>query len=231
MLGNATAIRVSDIKKFDFYRTFSQEDRDNLFIALEDIDKYGNDLKLLPRAKEVITSIINSGNKVIFISATPESIQDYKRKWMLKQFPMLSKDDIIFTEKKELLNVDLMIDDNPNFMSKFTCPFILFKQPWNSYEEKYPDNVIICSNWNEIEKFLFEGNVIKSEFINKEVMFSKATVELIDGIKAAKDYKECIAILNPYIEKWQKQGILLGISEMTKFIKNFAENVDKEIKI
>ena len=230
-IGDKT-ILLSDAYKWDFYDEYPEDTKQRLFDALDDQDKYYDNLIVLDNVKKTIQELIDSGHQVIFISATDKKRQERKKAWMLANFPMIDEDSIIFTAQKNLINVDVMIDDNLNYASKFTCPFILFKQPWNTNRETnlYTDNTLICSNWKEIEKYFIAQEVISPEVIDKEVVYNQATMDLIEGIKNAKDNQECIDILNPYIKLWQEQGILIGIARISEFLGKFAQDVDNEIK-
>lgn len=225
-------IELSDAYKWDFYNEYDNNTKAHLFCALQDQETYYGKLHLLDNVSNTIKELIDSGNQVILISATDKEYQENKKNWILKQLPMLKEDNIIFTSQKNLINVDLMIDDNLDLASKFRCPFILFRRPWNTGRgaDLYPDNILICSNWNEIEKYLFSQNLISPEAVDKETIFSDATIKLIEGIKNAKNNEECINILNPYIAKWQKQGILIGIAQTSQFLNKLADDVDNDIK-
>lgn len=229
--GDKTII-LSDAYKWDFYDEYPTETKEHLFLALENQDLYFERLKILDNVKKTIKELVDSGNQVILISATGKEYQERKKEWILHELPMLTEDNIIFTQQKNLINVDIMIDDKLEDASKFNCPYILFKRPWNTARGNalYTENILICSNWYEIEKYLFGQDLIAISTIDKETVFSDATIKLIEGIKNAKDNQECIDILNPYISKWQKQGILIGIAQMSSFLGKFSEDVDKDLK-
>lgn len=228
---NDPILQVSDAYKWSFYDDYSENTKNNLLKSLSYQGLYFDKIRILNNVKNTIQELIDSGNQIYFISATSKEYQDKKKEWLLNELPMIDESNIIFSEKKELFNVDIMIDDNLSYASKFKCPFILFKRPWNSNREPelYTDNILICSNWDEIESYFISQNVIVPEAIDKEVVYSKATTDLIEGIKNAKTNQECIDILNPYITMWQEQGILIGISRMSDFLGRFAEDVEKEI--
>lgn len=229
---NDKIILLSDAYKWDFYNEYPSDTRDHLFLALNSQDKYYEQLKILDNVKKTINGLLTAGNQVILISATGKEYQDRKKEWILHELPMLTEDNIIFTQQKNLINVDVMIDDKLEDASKFNCPYILFRRPWNIGREQslYTDNMLICSNWYEIEKYLFSQDLIAISTVDKETVFSDATIKLIEGIKNAKDNQECVDILNPYIAKWQKQGILIGIAQMSNFLSKLSEDVDRDIK-
>ena len=145
---------------------------------------------------------------------------------------MLEEEDIIFTVNKELINVDLMIDDNLAYAKRFKCTFLLYRQPWNTGrpQYEYSDNIINVGNWNEIEDILKNMGIITLQKGQIDDSFNEATMNLIRGIKDAKTDKECIDLLNPYIEMWQKQGILIGMQQINDATMLITEEIVKELK-
>jgi 5'(3')-deoxyribonucleotidase len=208
-------LKLEDAYKWDFYKDWEEEDKERLFNALHS-EEYFKNLQLKPDVQDIILKIINSDNKVVIISATVKEYQEEKKNWLLEQIPILSEKDIIFTADKELINVDIMIDDNIGYAPKFKCPFLLFKQPWNTgrppYE--YSENIVNVGNWQDIGEILTKMGIINISISSTEDNFSEATQKLIEGIKNAQTDKECVELLNPYIKLWQQQGMIMGMKQI-----------------
>jgi 5'(3')-deoxyribonucleotidase len=227
---NQEPLQISDAYKWHFYDDWDKENRKKLFDALGDESYYDN-LEFFPNAINTISKIVNSDNKVVLISSTYKEYQEAKKNWILEKIPILSESDIIFTPNKELINVDVMIDDNLDYAKKFKCPFLLFRRPWNTNRpfDEYTDNIINVANWDEIEKTLTKMGVINIEITGYDNTFTEATMKLINGIKEAKTDKECIDLLNPYIKMWQQQGILIGMKQINDATVLVVEDIIKEI--
>lgn len=230
---NVENLKKEDAYKWSFYDDWNEDEKNRLYEALlSGHPDYYKHLKLLPDVKGTIAKIINSGNKVIIISATSKNLQEDKKKWILEQIPILTEDDIIFTTKKSLINVDVMIDDNLDYAKDFSCPYLLYLQPWNCNrpQNEYPKNVIEVIDWNEIEKVLIDMKAISATIENMDIIFSNATQKLIDGIKNAKTDKECMSVLNPYIKLWQQQGMLIGMKQINEASVMITEEVMRDMQ-
>lgn len=230
---NVEDLKLEDAYKWSFYDDWDKEERDHLMMALTSrTSDYYKHLEILPDVNDVISKIINSDNTVVIISATSKDMQEEKKKWLLERIPSINEDDIIFTTNKHLINVDVMIDDNLESAKFFPCPYLLYRRPWNtnrpSYE--YSDNIVNVGSWKDIERVLKGMNIINSEIDNTETIFSKATSELIEGLKRAKSDKEYIEILNPYIKLWQQQGMLIGMRQINDATISVIGDVIKNMK-
>lgn len=227
---DAQDLKVEDATNWDFYNDWKESDKEQLMKAIH-TDSYYDNLYILPNVKETIQAILDSDNQVVIISATYPESQDRKRDWLLSQLPMLSPDDIIFTKYKERIAVDVMIDDNLAYASKFKCQFILFKRPWNTNQDYklYTPNIIIADSWEYIKEVLTSMGIISSK-IATEPSLTKATKDLINGIKNAQTDEECLKLINPYIRLWQQQGMLIGMRQINDAIITVTNSVIDDIK-
>lgn len=58
-----------------------------------------------------------------------------KEKWMAKHLPFLTRDRLILCHHKYLLRGDILLDDNPKYLSNFTGKRLLFDKPWNRNDQ------------------------------------------------------------------------------------------------
>ena len=79
---------------------------------------------------------IENNHQLILVSAQREHCKEPTRAW-LKEWGFVGFDEIIFTHKKHLADVDILIDDSPEKLKKFT-------------EESVNNGKAICMNqsWN-----------------------------------------------------------------------------------
>ena len=230
---NVEDLKIEDAYKWNFYDDWDKENKELLMSALTSKHPdYYKHLQLFQDVEDVVIKIINSGNTVIIISATSKDLREAKKKWLLEQIPILTEDDIIFTNNKSLINVDVMIDDNLLTAKDFRCPYLLYRRPWNSNKlpYEYSDNIILVENWKDIEEVLIDMNIIDEHMDKSDTIFSKATKELIVGLKNAKSDKEYIEILNPYIKLWQQQGMLIGMRQINDATMVIIDDVIKDMK-
>jgi 5'-nucleotidase len=116
------------------------------------------DLLPLPNSVEVLERI--SKRYELIIVTSPPSITAYEEKeyWLNKFLPFISRESIIFTHRKELIDGDLLFDDSPihleNYMKKGK-KVVAMDYPYNRH--------INCNrvvDWIDFEKKI-------DDFINK----------------------------------------------------------------
>ncbi|SJZ72528.1 5'(3')-deoxyribonucleotidase [Pilibacter termitis] len=103
----------------------------------------------LPHSQEVVERLSERHELFIVSSAImfPNSMVD-KLSWLEKYFPVISKDRVVFTASKYLLDLDVLIDDHVRNFDGFKGVGILFSSPHNAeinYEMR-------CADWLEVER-------------------------------------------------------------------------------
>ena len=79
---------------------------------------------------------IENNHQLILVSAQREHCKEPTRAW-LKEWGFVGFDEIIFTHKKHLADVDILIDDSPSKLFKFkkhsinNGSAVCYKQTWN----------------------------------------------------------------------------------------------------
>lgn len=137
-------IKLSDITN---YNMTSNKGIDN------NVFKYLNDsvtvhLKPLPNAI-VSTLELAKRHELFIITATYPENMAVKMTWLQHYFPHIPRRNIIVTSRKELVNVDVLIDDVPENVYNFGMwdRVIVFDQPWNQSVEEY---IPRAKDWNEV---------------------------------------------------------------------------------
>lgn len=103
-------------------------------------------------AIEAVTELAAQGHELFVITAcfpspqTGNIISD-KLDWLQEHFPMIDKKHIFFTNRKDLVDVDVLIDDAPHNIRDFPRIGIVFDAPWNQHLE---DEYIRVKAWDEV---------------------------------------------------------------------------------
>jgi 5'(3')-deoxyribonucleotidase len=113
-------------------------------------------------AGEVIQWLLTKAD-VFIITAYNYKISEAKGKWVEKYLPFFPIENLIFSNKKHIYNIDYLIDDNYEKVINFNGGGILFQDvntPWNHFHTNHYPTV---HNWSEVQKF-FEKEI---EELNK----------------------------------------------------------------
>lgn len=85
-----------------------------------------------PGAVEMVNTLLDAGHTVLIASAIPAEKMGIRANQILRYFPRIAPQNIILGGRKDLLSVDILLDDSPaNLLKSFAKYPILFNQPWN----------------------------------------------------------------------------------------------------
>mgnify|MGYP003302499323 FL=1 len=100
--------------------------------------------------------------EVFIITAVPPEVMSERARSLMKYFPMIPKENIIIGTRKELVDVDIMLDDCPsNIVDSNTSYPVLMRKPWNQ-------GMTGCLAVNNYAEFLTLVDTILSNYTNKE---------------------------------------------------------------
>lgn len=104
----------------------------------------------LPYAIEV-TEKLSEKHELYIVTATAPQHLRTKAKWLEKYYPHIPLKNLISTQRKDLVNVDLLIDDAPHNIINFPNKTIVIDYAWNRNLDKEYTRV---KNWLEIKKIV-----------------------------------------------------------------------------
>jgi len=84
-------------------------------------------LKVMPNAQEVVEKLNQQYDVYIATAAmdVPTSFHD-KYEWLLEHFPFLDPQHFVFCGRKNIINADYLIDDNPRQLAIFEGESIMY---------------------------------------------------------------------------------------------------------
>ena len=143
-------IYPNDIKSWDIANYVPQEFKETLFNIMLDYPDIWNNVQPKLYAQQVLNSLLNTSDLEVFIvTATDYRVASKKFKRMFELFPELTKENLIITRRKDLINVDLMVDDNPNNLNGNFIG-ILFDAPHNRNIDKY----LRVKSWMNVDELI-----------------------------------------------------------------------------
>lgn len=149
-----TDYTVSQFNEFNIYNCISKKDADILANIFNEQEVWDN---MLPPsdAQATIKKMVSAGNDVFFVSACHPSTHEWKTNWLERVYPFVPAKNHIYTEHKDLLLVDCIIDDNVDWLRRSVATRIIMTRPWNIDEHTGFDVRVdsLTDAWNEICKF------------------------------------------------------------------------------
>ena len=87
---------------------------------------------VVPGAQQFIKALFKRECDVVIATAVPMHLAHIRAQWIANHFPEISRNNIIIGKRKELYNVDVLIDDAAhNILSSQARYPILMRKPWN----------------------------------------------------------------------------------------------------
>jgi guanylate kinase len=128
---HGTGLIMADITAYDYYECLPKEIADS-FIEIYNDPEFFKGQRPYPGAVELVNTLIKRGHEVIFASATFPHIMGIRAKMLADEFPNVPSANIMLGARKDLLNLDVLLDDKPENLIESSAKFpIAFRRPWN----------------------------------------------------------------------------------------------------
>lgn len=237
-------IHYLDVFDWDLRKLFPDGTKYKEFLKIPENPDFYNELKVDKLSQVVISELVDAGAEVFFITGTYANCIKYKEEWILKHFPNFPMKNILYVkaENKNLVNVDVMIDDCPIGLDKFqTATVLLYDKNYNIHVN-FPNNANIhrVNSWLDIrdifvEKFdllpktseklseynkQFEG--IEDDLFEDEEVEDSLYSKLVN-CNTKEDYNNLLA---PYFKKIFDAGYSSALGDIAKYMRelnNFDE--------
>ena len=106
-----TNVSVSDISSWDISQAFPTLSKAEVYGALKEVELWGA-VKPLPGAVKYLQKLIEDGNDVFIVTAShPDTVGIKMNAVLFKYFPFIPYQNIIISNKKQMISGDILIDD------------------------------------------------------------------------------------------------------------------------
>jgi 5'(3')-deoxyribonucleotidase len=143
---NDDSLTIDDINSWDIHK-YTKNDKEIYTYLNNDLFTR---LKPLPHSIEATKNIMKHHELYIVTATYPNTIE-VKMNWLHYYFPHVSYNNVIICQRKDLVNVDLLIDDSPFNIMSFPKDVIIMDYAWNRDVNKG----YRLKDWYEIERWIF----------------------------------------------------------------------------
>lgn len=127
---HGVAINPQGFSHAAVHESFPLLTREEVKLPLRDAD-FAQSYTVRPGSAECIQQMLDDGHEVSIVTAHNNRTAGYKFEWVTKNFPMLTRDDVIITRKKQKIRGDVLIDDAVKNLEGAPFMKILFNHPNN----------------------------------------------------------------------------------------------------
>ena len=118
--------------------------------------------------------------EVYIMTAVPVCAMGVRAEMIKKYFPEISDDHIILTKSKDLVNIDVLLDDAPHNILNSSASFpVVMKRPWNN-------SLSGMLSVNTYDEFLMLIDTILNRFNEVEVDSSVSNIIAMTGVSGSR---------------------------------------------
>ena len=142
-------VKLDDVKGWNIEKYINKGSREMLFYMLEQSD-FWETVQPKAESSKYLKKLIEDGYDVYIVTATSHKVMNRKMNRFFELFPFINPEQIITTKVKQMINVDLLVDDNPENLRGGFYNKILFHAPHNRYSNEKEIGAFRCYDWQEV---------------------------------------------------------------------------------
>lgn len=149
-------LHLADIKTYGIEDYVSEQYRENFHKMFLD-KRVWKRVELLPNCVETIKQLHDMGHEIYFVTATETANVHKKFQFLCRAFPFIDvRKRLITTQCKQMIRLDVLIDDCVDNLVGGDYYGILFNYPWNEgyfdypWDYDYETNIRKVSGWSEV---------------------------------------------------------------------------------
>ena len=145
-----TNISIEQITTYSLRECLDTEIANEMLSMFGQKETYEN-LQPYKYATEIVQKLINQGHGIFIATATEVNNLKWKEDLLQKYFPFIPKHNLIRIHKKDLLKVDVIIDDYLNNLMNSEAEKICFDCAWNRDQQiEHQYNIHRAYSWDDI---------------------------------------------------------------------------------
>ena len=134
-------------------------------------------VQVLPHCIDVVKRLYDKGNEIWFVTSTEPQNVAKKARFLQRTFPFLDiRKRLITTHCKQMIGVDILIDDYEMNLINGSYFGILMDYPWNrNFDDASDDKIYRVFDWLQVEPTIEYIQTLKSSNKNKEITSEDST--------------------------------------------------------
>ena len=150
-------LTLDNIKSYYIENYVSDDYKDDFHLIFYKKEMWKR-VKVIPHCVEVIKRLHDRGEEIYFVTSTEPQNITKKARFLQRTFPFLDiRKRLITTHCKQMIGVDILIDDCINNVVGANYMSILMDYPWNStaiFDEAEYDNIYRVFDWLQVEPMI-----------------------------------------------------------------------------
>lgn len=152
-----TAIRTWDIERY------VKDGCSKLLYDILEQPEFWDTVMPKPGSTHIMQELLHNGHELYLVTATSCQTAHMKMRRFFKLCPFMKDEMVIIAQKKQLINVDVLIDDNPNNLIGGNYRKLLFDAPHNWNHDENLIGAKRCHDWVGVYEEIKNMTMTKGE--------------------------------------------------------------------
>lgn len=142
-------LEASDIRAWDVAQLVKDGWSKKVYQILEESELW-EIVKPKPDSISIMKRLIKDGHEIYLVTATPYQTAHMKMRRFFELCPFMKEEQIIIAYKKQLIDVDILVDDYPGNLIGGNYHKLLFDAPHNWDYDEHLINAKRCHDWTDV---------------------------------------------------------------------------------
>ena len=169
-------LTLNDIKGYYIENYVGDDYKDDFHLIFYKKEMWKR-VKVIPHCVEVIKRLHDRGDSIYFVTSTEPQNVTKKARFLQRTFPFLNiRKCLITTHCKQIIGVDILIDDYEMNLINGSYFGILIDYPWNrNFDDASDDKIYRVFDWTQVEPMIEYIQTLKNSNEIKEVTLEDST--------------------------------------------------------
>ena len=157
-------LTVEDIKSWDVAQ-YIKRGTEGILNYIPQQNDFWEDVEPIPDSKECLQQLIKDGYLIYVVTASSHTNLKEKMSRFYSLFPFIEEEHVVIIHRKQMMDLDMLIDDKPGNLEDANYLKVLFDRPHNRSIDENKISAVRLKTWSEIYKYIKQELPIERSYV------------------------------------------------------------------
>ena len=157
-------LTVEDIKSWDVAQ-YIKRGTEGILNYIPQQNDFWEDVEPIPDSKECLQQLIKDGYLIYVVTASSHTNLKEKMSRFYSLFPFIEEERVVIIHRKQMMDLDMLIDDKPGNLEDANYLKVLFDRPHNRSIDENKISAVRLKTWSEIYKYIKQELPIERSYV------------------------------------------------------------------
>ena len=157
-------LTIEDIKSWDVAQ-YIKRGTEGILNYIPQQNDFWEDVEPIPDSKECLQQLIKDGYLIYVVTASSYTNLKEKMSRFYSLFPFIEEEHVVIIHRKQMMDLDMLIDDKPGNLEDANYLKVLFDRPHNRSFDEDKISAVRLKTWPEIYKYIKQELPIERSYV------------------------------------------------------------------